>query len=68
MLTRAIAEPSLNLHDLAAKAALALEDYERFTAMRGGDHDDGTRIVHTVLREVVRLCRVAQGGTDITGQ
>ena len=54
--TRAIEEPSVTFQDLAAKAALALEDYERFTATQGDDHDDGVQIVHTVLREVIKLC------------
>ena len=54
--TRAIEEPSRDLHDLVAKAQLALEDYERFTALAGSKLDDGERIVHTVLREVIKLC------------
>ncbi|GJE57404.1 hypothetical protein [Methylobacterium thuringiense] len=54
--SRAIKEPSRNHQDIAAKARLALEDYERFTAIPGDPHDDGERIVLTVLREAAALC------------
>jgi len=56
IITRAIREPSISLADLGAKARLALEDFERFTAVPGGPMDDGDRIVLTVLREAVALC------------
>jgi hypothetical protein len=56
---RAIAEPSASLREITAKAALALEDFERFTLRPGHKADDGTRIVHTVLREVVGVGREA---------
>ncbi|MCJ2023970.1 hypothetical protein [Methylobacterium sp. J-067] len=57
--TRAIDEPSTNLREITAKAAFALEDFERFTLRPGHKADDGTRIVHTVLREVVGVGREA---------
>ncbi|MCJ2012316.1 hypothetical protein [Methylobacterium sp. J-076] len=50
--TRAINEPSASLREITAKAALALEDFERFSAHPGLKLDDGGRLVHTVLREV----------------
>ena len=57
--TRAIREPSTSLREIMAKAALALEDFERFTLNPAPTPDDGTRIVHTVLREVVGVGREA---------
>lgn len=57
VLTRAINEPSTNLREITAKAALALEDFERFSLHPGRTPDDGTRIVHTVLREIVGVGR-----------
>lgn len=56
VITRAITEPSRTWAELAAKASLALEDYERFTALPGTELDDGERIVLTVLREAAGLC------------
>ncbi|KQT17718.1 hypothetical protein ASG40_16995 [Methylobacterium sp. Leaf399] len=53
--TRAIQEPSQGLGDIIAKAQLALNDYECFTAYPGAGLDDGKRIVLTVLREVAQL-------------
>lgn len=52
VITRAINEPSAQLAEIVAKAALALDDFERFQVTPHRDIDDGTRIVHTVLREV----------------
>lgn len=56
---RAIREPSASPREITAKAALALEDFERFTIRSNPTPDDGTRIVHTVLREVVGVGREA---------
>ena len=64
--TRAINEPSANLREITAKAALALEDFERFHLPPGHDHDDGTRIVHTVLREIVGVGREAGASVALT--
>lgn len=55
VITRAIEEPSANLRDLHAKATLALQDFELFNAAPGDEIDDGTRIVLTVLREIVAM-------------
>lgn len=52
VITRAINEPSKHLAEIVAKAALALDDFERFNVRPGHKADDGERIVHTVLREV----------------
>lgn len=57
--TRAINEPSADLREVAAKASLALEDYERFTAQSDSNLDDGERIVLTVLREIIALGAVS---------
>lgn len=64
--TRAINEPSANLREITAKAALALEDFERFTLLPGRKLDDGTRIVHTVLREIVGVGREAGASAALT--
>lgn len=56
IITRAIREPSASVSDVGAKARLALEDFERFSAVPGQPMDDGDRIVLTVLREAVALC------------
>jgi hypothetical protein len=61
---RAIEEPSTGTREIAAKASLALEDYERFVMSLPGKHDDGQRIVHTVLREAAGL---STSGPDLVG-
>ncbi|GJD47175.1 hypothetical protein AFCDBAGC_5061 [Methylobacterium cerastii] len=54
---RAIAEPAACLKDLAAKARLALDDFNRFVEHEGRSPlDDGEKLMKVVLQEVIALC------------
>lgn len=46
---RAIVEPSTGIHDIAAKARLGLDRLD------DGDHEPGTLLVATILREIIAL-------------
>ncbi|MHC2108326.1 hypothetical protein [Methylobacterium sp. CM6246] len=61
VIDRAIAEPSLSLSDLQAKAQLCLKDFEDHALPFRTDRDEssldaGQRLVLAVLREVIKLC------------
>lgn len=61
VIDRAIAEPSLSLPDLQAKAQLCLKDFTDHALPFRDDVDEtkldvGQRLVMTVLREVIKLC------------
>ena len=61
MISRALKQPSADLSDVAAKARLALEDFERFHAQAHHHMDDGDRLVIVVLREIIRVEAIFHG-------
>lgn len=52
---RAIAIPSHSIDDLRAKAALALDDLDRFHP-ESEERDPGQHLIAVVLKEVIALC------------